>query len=178
MQTPSTTSPDPEKAKPTAWPAPPTFWWNCCPPPLPWKPGTCCTSSSSGAICPSWPIRNGTGTSCPIPMRSASGGEGDPAPEQLGQLHRGFRRIRPPQRPLALRPGMIHFLGSDATGPTGGILTPGRPGEAILALAGGADFLASCDGHSRLLTLGKVFYPDPPHEPLRKKRGFWAKIFG
>lgn len=74
--------------------------------------------------------------------------------------------------------GMIHFLGSDAHRTDWRNPDTRKAREAVLALAGGADFLASCDGHSRLLTLGKVFYPDPPHEPPRKKRGFWAKIFG
>lgn len=74
--------------------------------------------------------------------------------------------------------GMIHFLGSDAHRTDWRNPDTRKAREAVLALPGGTDFLAFCDGHSRLLTQGKVFYPDPPHEPPRKKRGFWAKIFG
>lgn len=74
--------------------------------------------------------------------------------------------------------GLIHFLGSDAHRTDWRSPDTRKAQEAIRSLIEGDAFLADCDAHARLLLQGRVFYPDPPHEPLKKKRSFWSRFFG
>ena len=74
--------------------------------------------------------------------------------------------------------GLIHFLGSDAHRTDWRSPDTRKAQEAIRSLIGGDAFLADCDAPARLLLQGRVFYPDPPHEPLKKKRSFWSRFFG
>ncbi len=74
--------------------------------------------------------------------------------------------------------GAVHFLGSDAHRTNWRSPDTRKADAAIAALPGGEKFLGDCDAHGSLLLQGRVFYPDPPHEPPKKKRGFWSRIFG
>lgn len=73
--------------------------------------------------------------------------------------------------------GLIHFLGSDAHRTSWRTTDTTEARRAISALPGGRQLLETSDAHARLLLQNKVFYPEVPAEPRKKKKSWWRRLF-
>lgn len=75
------------------------------------------------------------------------------------------------------RRGLIHFLGSDAHRTNWRTTDTMETRKAIRSLSGGDALLERCDAHAQLLLQNRVFYPEVPAEPRKKKKSWWKRLF-
>ena len=75
------------------------------------------------------------------------------------------------------RRGLIHFLGSDAHRTGWRTTDTTEAQKAIRALPGGTQLLEQSDLHARLILQNRVFYPEVPAEPKKKKKSWWKRLF-
>lgn len=76
------------------------------------------------------------------------------------------------------RRGLIHFLGSDAHRTGWRTTDTAKAQQAIRALPGGTRLLETCEAHAQLILQNKVFYPEVPEEPKKKKKSWLQRLFG